>query len=195
MIVTLLGGVTHAHNDHNSDVAAPGEIVFDLACASAAEFQRSQLDTAVASVVADLRRRNPRNPDTLDSCERTDVAFPYDLNGDGHLEYFIPLTCGCRGECLWGVFDAKQKRLLGSFWAEIVHIRKRVGRYAALTPMTNEDVSTRTYATYAFRRGRYRRVTRTRETVASRQDYPRELLNSDDAGRCRNTAVSTTQSN
>jgi hypothetical protein len=156
-------------------VDAPAVASFDLSCATQPTFQRSGAQSLRDRILNDLRR-NSRRPETYDSCERIDVAYAHDLDGDGTSEYFIPLTCGCRGECLWGVFSVGPGRYLGSFWAEVVYIRDRVDRYAALTVMSNEDVSTSRYATFVVRRGIYKRATPVRETRAGRNDFPNELV-------------------
>lgn len=84
-----------------------------------------------------------------------DRAFAYDLNGDRNLEYFIPLRCGATGNCGWGVFALAPARLIGVLFAENIYIRKRVGRWSALTAYIQVSASDGLITNYVFRNDKY----------------------------------------
>ena len=82
-------------------------------------------------------------------------AFAYDLNGDGRNEYFVPLSCGGTGNCLWGIFSIRPARLRGVFGAWFFYIHRRIGSWSALSTYTREGGDQGDITTLVSRRGRY----------------------------------------
>jgi hypothetical protein len=84
-----------------------------------------------------------------------DRAFAFDLNGDRKPEYILPLTCSAVGNCAWGIFSVNPARLLGVVHGENVYIRRRTGRWSALTVYIHISSSDGLLDTYVYRNRRY----------------------------------------
>ena len=84
-----------------------------------------------------------------------DDAFLFDLNGDGRSEYFVRLSCGATGNCLWGIFSDRPARLRGTFTAWFFYIHRRTTSWNALTTYTREGSDQGVIATLRNRRGTY----------------------------------------
>ena len=106
-----------------------------------------------------------------------DRAFTFDLNGDGANEYFVPFDCGAIGfNCQWGIFALRPARLLGVVGGEYIYIHKRVGRWSRLTVYRHITSSDGEISKYRFLNNRYRRLGKSYETSAYRDDFPKSLL-------------------
>jgi len=84
-----------------------------------------------------------------------DRAFPFDLNGDGKPEYFVPLGCGGTGNCSWGVFALSPARILGVLGGKFIYVHKRAGHWTDIITYTHMSASEGILATYSFRKKRY----------------------------------------
>jgi hypothetical protein len=82
-------------------------------------------------------------------------AFLFDLNHDGRYEYFVRLSCGGTGNCLWGIFSARPARLRGTFTAWFFYIHRATASWNALTTYTREGGDQGVIATLRNRRGTY----------------------------------------
>src|SRR5260221_7812175 len=78
---------------------------FNIYCTLRSAYPKSSIHNLVR---ADMRRLEK---------ERAIIeefrAFPFDLNGDGVSEYFVPLECGSAENCTWGIYSVKPVRRLG----------------------------------------------------------------------------------
>ena len=92
-------------------------------------------------------------------------AFPFDLNGDGVSEYFVPLECGSAENCTWGIYSVKPVRRLGVIQARGIYVRKRIGRWSALTTFSNSGCDTGFVEQIVHRRGKYVRASWYKETT------------------------------
>lgn len=84
-----------------------------------------------------------------------DHVFAYDLNRDRRQEYFVRLSCGATGNCLWGIFSDRPARLRGTFTAWFFYIHKRTATWNALTTYTREGADQGVITTLRNRRGKY----------------------------------------
>lgn len=84
-----------------------------------------------------------------------DGASAFDLNGDRRNEFFVPLSCGATGNCIWGIFSDRPARLRGVFTAWFFYIHRRTDTWSALTTYTREGGDQGVIATLASRRGKY----------------------------------------
>lgn len=106
------------------------------------------------SLSALIRRakQNERQPCDWKFC---DGVFAYDLNGDSRQEYFVRLSCGATGNCLWGIFSDRPARLRGTFTGWFFYIHRRATSWNALTTYTREGGDQGVIATLHNRRGKY----------------------------------------
>ena len=82
-------------------------------------------------------------------------AFAYDLDGDSRKEYFVRLSCGATGNCIWGLFSDRPARLRGVFSAWFFYIHGRSGGWNGLTTYTREGGDQGVIATMVNHRGKY----------------------------------------
>jgi hypothetical protein len=87
-----------------------------------------------------------------------EAAFTYDLNGDGHNEYFVRLACGGTGNCDWGIFSTQPARLRGVISAWFFYVHKRLGSWSGLSTYTRMGGDDGTIDRFAYHRGKYVRV-------------------------------------
>jgi hypothetical protein len=87
-----------------------------------------------------------------------EAAFAYDLNGDGHNEYFVRLACGGTGNCQWGIFSTQPARLWGVITGWFFFVQKRSGSWSRLTTYTRMGGDEGIIDRFAYRRGKYARV-------------------------------------
>jgi hypothetical protein len=97
-------------------------------------------------------KRRTANPVAGSCCND---AFLFDLNGDGRNEYFVRLSCGATGNCMWGIFSDRPARLRGTFSAWFFYIHRRTASWNALTTYTREGGDQGVIATLRNRRGTY----------------------------------------
>lgn len=101
-----------------------------------------------------IERAKQQTPDPMaGSC--CNDAFLFDLNRDGRHEYFVRLSCGATGNCLWGIFSDRPARLRGTFTAWFFYIHRRAGAWNSLTTYTREGGDQGVIATLRNRRGTY----------------------------------------
>ena len=126
-------------------VRAPVLISVDFGCTSPSLFQKRQLErVALRAIGRDWWGTVWANR-----------AFAFDLNGDGRPEYIVPLQCSAVGNCDWGVFTVGPVRLIGTIPGEYLYIRKRTGRWAAITTSGHISVSESELRSYTVRGRRY----------------------------------------
>ncbi len=163
VLVCLLLITTSAGGHRPRDAQAPVTAVVDFDCLST-NFPRQRLARLIRRAMVEDQLKPPAV-----WCDR---AFPYDVNGDGRREYFIPLSCGATGNCSWGVFSLQPKKLLGVVSGEYIYIRKPVGGWPALSVTAHVSVSEGYVATYGFRQGRYVKVADGYEYSAMEHNAP-----------------------
>jgi hypothetical protein len=87
-----------------------------------------------------------------------ETAFAYDLNGDGHNEYFVRLACGATGNCQWGIFSTQPARLRGIITAWFFYVHKRSGSWSTLTTYIRMGGDEGIIDRFAYQRGQYVRL-------------------------------------
>jgi hypothetical protein len=100
------------------------------------------------------------------------LAVPYDLNGDGKPEYFVPLECGSGSNCTWGIYSASPARRLGIIQAKGIYIHKRIETWAAITTFSASGCPDAWIERFAFRRGKYRSSFWYKETTPCMEQSP-----------------------
>ncbi len=137
---------------------------FNIYCTLRSAYPRSSIHNLVR---ADMKRLEK---------ERAIIeefrAFPFDLNGDGVSEYFVPLECGSAENCTWGIYSVKPVRRLGVIQARGIYVRKRIGRWSALTTFSNSGCETGFVERIVNRRGRYLRVSWYKEETTPFEGFP-----------------------
>jgi hypothetical protein len=84
-----------------------------------------------------------------------DRAFPYDLDGDGKAEYFVPLDCGATGNCWWGIFQEEPVRFLGMVNAQYIYVHQRTSDWSNVTTYSRGGSREGFVNIYEFINGRY----------------------------------------
>jgi len=92
-------------------------------------------------------------------------AFPFDLNGDGVREYFVPLECGSAENCTWGIYSVNPVRRLGVIQARGIYVRQGIGRWSSLTTFSNSGCEIGYVESLVIRRGKYTRVSGYKENT------------------------------
>jgi hypothetical protein len=128
-------------------VAKHGPFAFDFDCARPADFPHAELVLDVATAV--LRKDGKR---------WADRAVKYDLDRDGHDEYFVPTVCGATGNCEWGVFRLSPTRALGQLTGDRVYITGD-RRWPQITTYDRFGLGKGEVHEYEFRSGKYFAVT------------------------------------
>jgi hypothetical protein len=121
--------------------------VFDFACTRSSLFPKSDLQTIVKE---EMKKHS--SPMSQYANYR---AFPYDLNGDGKPEYFVPLECGSGDNCWWGIYGANGARILGKIAGRYIYIHKQVGEWSAMTTFSNNGCTEGTIRTVVYRGDHY----------------------------------------
>lgn len=124
---------------------------FTANCASTKAFQR----TVLAPVIADSIAKHRHDGVAVWG----DRAFVFDLNADGQPEYFIPVSCGATGNCIWALVGGEPAQLLGELSAEaiFVHARNEANPWSVITAYTRSGLPSGVVEQYVFDRtaGRY----------------------------------------
>ncbi|HET6977883.1 MAG TPA: hypothetical protein VFI24_16260 [Pyrinomonadaceae bacterium] len=118
------------------------------------EGQSFQLSEKLASLISRIKSRE-RNRCDSEFCHG---VFAYDLNADGSKEYFVRLSCGATGNCLWGIFSDRPARLRGTFTAWFFYIHRRTSSWNALSTYTREGGDQGVIARLRNRRGQYMQI-------------------------------------
>ncbi|MCU1438921.1 MAG: hypothetical protein JWP66_2008 [Naasia sp.] len=166
-LLLLFGTVSlaDAQNGNARDWKAKVVAAFGSQCATDI-FPKQQLRGSIKQARFQLK-------DAVSHPEDGKFAVAYDLNGDGHKEYFVWLKdTGIGDNVYWGVFALKPARFLGVIFAEHIFIRRRVDGWAALTASSHLSSSDSLVITYGFRNGKYVKVAGGYEVSANRNDEP-----------------------
>ena len=127
---------------------------FTANCTSTKAFHR----TILAPVIADAMARHRDDGVAVWG----DRAFVFDLNADGHPEYFIPLSCGATGNCIWALVGGEPAKLLDELSAEaiFIHARNEANPWSVVTAYTRSGLPSGVVEQHGFDRqkGRYSKV-------------------------------------
>jgi hypothetical protein len=134
-----------AQDSHWREIKGKPLIKFDWNCASSSAYPKRRLGRLVE--VAQKGEKYVEGP--------ADRAFAFDLNGDGKLEYFVPLVCGATGNCTWGIFALRPARFLGTVNGQYIYIHKGPGRWPSIVTYGHLSAMEGVLDTYLFRAGRY----------------------------------------
>lgn len=103
-------------------------------------------------------------------------SFVFDLDKDDKDEYFVRLSCGATGNCLYGIFRDKPVRLAGTFTAWFFWIADSNSPWPQIVAYEREGGDQGYIATYAFGRGKYRRVSgRTEKYNSDESSFPEKM--------------------
>ena len=119
---------------------------FDWNCASTSTYPRATLARVI--------ERAPRTEKYSE--DPPDRAFPFDLNGDGKSEYFVPLWCGAVGNCTWAVVALSPTRLLGKVNGQYIFVHRQAKRWPTIFTYGHLSAMEGSLDTYVFGRGQYR---------------------------------------
>jgi hypothetical protein len=126
-------------------------LTFSLDCAQTSWYSTERLTSLVQTAL----RQNGDGP-----AKYGDRAFPFDLNGDGSAELFVPLTCGATGNCTWAVLSTRHRRVFGILGGQDIYVHSLRGRWPVLVTYAHVSAVEGSLYTYRFRDGRYTRVAR-----------------------------------
>ncbi len=155
IVAIILCGVTDAFAQSGSKARVVKS--FNIYCTLRSAYPKSSIHNLVR---ADMKRLEKER-----AIFEEFRAFPYDLNGDGVPEYFVPLECGSAENCTWGIYSVNPVRRLGVIQARGIYIRTRVARWSSLTAFSNSGCDTGYVQTFVYRKGKYIRASWYEETT------------------------------
>ncbi len=121
--------------------------VFDLDCATKALFRSAQLITLTRAALARLAGQGVHT--------WGDRAVRSRGPGDSDSVYFVPLTCGATGNCIWGVFGGNPLRDLGRVNGDILRIATNEQNQQIVTAYERQSAMDGLLVSYVQRRGAY----------------------------------------
>jgi hypothetical protein len=85
-----------------------------------------------------------------------DKAFSVDLDGDGQVDYVMPLECSDSGNCIWGLFLGTPARLVAKIDASRIFVQQVETGWAPLTTYQGQGPESGVVSRLAFTSGSYR---------------------------------------
>jgi hypothetical protein len=84
------------------------------------------------------------------------TGFRFDLDGDGHDEYFIHFSASATGNSVWGIFSDEPARFRGGVFAKYFFVHRRTGPWSSISTWVRNGWEEAVVAQSNFRAGEYR---------------------------------------
>jgi hypothetical protein len=166
-VIFALPLAVYSQGKLNHEVKSKPIAIFDWECARPSLYPKTKLNSLVKEAVNEAAYEGV--------AIWGDRAYPFDLNVDGKVEYFVPLVCFGSGNCVWGVFSISPVRQLTTFTAYNIYIHKRLNRWSAITTFEREGYAAGDIASYCFRKGKYVECVRRYYLTVPRSGLPKPL--------------------
>ncbi len=87
-----------------------------------------------------------------------DRAVRISTGSSGGPIYFVPLSCGATGNCIWAVLASTPARSLGTVEGSVVHLRQTHDPWPTIEGFSGYGTGEGDLSTYQFREGGFRRI-------------------------------------